>query len=226
MKVPIAVDGHLRGEENMRRDLAMLDAGELAVRLYGWRPAAASIGRSQTAEAVDGAAAREFGVNIVERPTGGGAILHNEQEVTYAVVCPTTLGSLPRDIPGSFAFLSDGVRRGLISLGLDVEVQSAPGRAAEDLCYLRHQGTNLFVGGRKISGGAQRRTPKAILQHGTVIVERDEERMARLFRSDVAEIRSKVTSLHEEGYRPTRAEIVAALLAGFEQAFEQAVADA
>lgn len=215
----LVLDGHLAGAENMRRDLALLAAGEPALRLYGWRPACASLGRSQTEASVDLDAARALGVDVVQRATGGGAILHNEEEVTYAVVLPLDFPGLPRDLPGSFAFASEGVRVALASLGLPVAVESAGGRADEPLCYVRHQGTNLFVRGRKISGGAQRRTSAAVLQHGTVIVARDEERMARLFRTPADEIRAKVTSLAEEGVRVTREELVARLVKGYEQAF-------
>jgi lipoate-protein ligase A len=214
----ILLDSHRRGEENMAIDEALLERGEPVVRLYGWRPAAVSLGRSQTEAAVRTEVARAFGIDVVQRSTGGGAILHNEDEVTYAVVVPVSYPGLPRDIPGSFAFLSEGVRRALVSLGIPAEVESAPGRASENLCYLRHQGTNLFVRGRKVSGGAQRRTPTAVLQHGTVIVERDEERMAELFDSSSGAIASKVTSLREEGLRIPRRALVDALARGFTEA--------
>lgn len=203
----------------MRRDDTLLAAARPALRLYGWRPACASLGRSQSPATVDLDAARELRVDVVQRATGGGAILHNEEEVTYGIVVPLDFPGLPRDIPGSFAFLSEGVRLALVSLGLPVEVESAAGGRADDpLCYVRHQGTNLFVGGRKISGGAQRRTNAAILQHGTVIVRRDEERMARLFRTPVEEIRAKVTSLAGEGVDVERDELVARMVKGYEQA--------
>jgi lipoate-protein ligase A len=68
---------------------------------------------------------------------------------------------------------------------------------------------------RKISGGAQRRTDRAILQHGTVIVKRDEERMARVFRTPVDDIRARVTSLEEEGISVSREKLVETLVAGF-----------
>lgn len=213
----LVLDGHLPGAENMRRDEALLDRGEPALRLYGWAPAAVSLGRAQGRSVVDLDVAREFGVDVVPRATGGGAILHESTEVTYAVVLP--LDRVPRDLPSSFAYLASGVVEALRALGLRPDVSSAGARADEALCYLRHQGTNVFVGGRKISGGAQRRTATAVLQHGTVIVERDAERMARLFRADPAEVARRVTSLADEGVRVPRRDLVAALVDGYARAF-------
>jgi len=211
----VLVDGHLRAAENMARDEALLAAGEPVVRLYGWRPAAVSLGRAQTEADVDAETARAWGLDVVRRATGGGAILHNEEEVTYAVVLPLDFPGLPRDIPGSFSFLSAGVVDALRSLGVDAEIESVPDNTRETLCYVRKQGTNVMVGARKISGGAQRRSDRAVLQHGTVIVSRDEERMARLFRTPVDDIRARVTSLEEEGVRVAREKLVEALSFGF-----------
>lgn len=215
----LVVDGHLTAQANMARDEALLAEAQPAVRFYGWRPAAVSLGRSQTEADVDLDAARAWGLDVVRRTTGGGAILHNEAEVTYAVVLPLGHPGLPRDITGSFAFLSEGVVRALRHLGLPAEIESVPDNTRETLCYVRKQGTNVMVRGRKISGGAQRRTDKAILQHGTVIVERDEARMARLFRTPDAQIRERVTSLEEEGVRVAREKLVEALVLGYREAF-------
>lgn len=212
----LLVDGHLTGAQNMARDEALLAEGAPTVRLYGWRPACVSLGRAQTEAEVDLDAARAWGVDVVRRATGGGAILHNEEEVTYAVVLPLDHPGLPRDIAGSFSVMGAGVVEALRALGLPAEVESVPDNTRETLCYVRRQGTNVMVKGRKVSGGAQRRTDKAVLQHGTVIVRRDEERMARLFRTPVDAVRARVTSLEEEGVRVSREKLVEALAAGFE----------
>ena len=214
----LLVDPHLRGAENMTRDEALLEEGIPTVRLYGWRPACVSLGRSQTEAQVDLDAARARGLDVVPRCTGGGAILHNESEVTYAVVLPLDHPGLPRDISGSFAFLGAGVVEGLRLLGVPAEVESVPENTRETLCYVRRQGTNVMARGRKISGGAQRRNGKAVLQHGTVIVDRDEERMARLFGTEADVIRRRVTSLKEEGVDVSREKLVEALVEGFRRA--------
>jgi len=211
----LLLDPSMRGAENMARDEALLAEGAPTVRLYGWRPACVSLGRAQTEVDLDADAARAWGFDVVRRATGGGGILHNEEEVTYAVILPLDHPALPRDITGSFAYLSAGVVEALRVLGLPAEVESVADNTRDALCYVRKQGTNVVVRGRKISGGAQRRTDKAILQHGTIIVRRDEERSARVFRTPIEDIRARVTSLEEEGVSVSREKLVEALAASF-----------
>jgi lipoate-protein ligase A len=206
----------MTGAQNMARDAALLAEAVPTVRLYGWRPACVSLGRAQTEADVDLGAARAWGLDVVRRETGGGAILHNESEVTYAVVLPLDHPGLPRDIAGSFALLSAGVVDALRMLGLPAQIESVvDDKQKETLCYVRKQGTNVVVDGRKISGGAQRRDGRAVLQHGTIIVDRDDARMSTLFRTPLPEIASRVTSLHEEGVSVSREKLIEALVAGF-----------
>ncbi len=93
-RLELLIDEPAPGEDNMRRDLALLDAcvrGEIpgAVRLYGFSPACLSLGRMQSIDDVNlGACARD-GIDVVRRPSGGRAVLH-DQEVTYSVVCKST----------------------------------------------------------------------------------------------------------------------------------------
>jgi lipoate-protein ligase A len=211
----LVIDGHCTGAENMRRDELLHARARPAVRLYGWAPEAVSLGHSQTAAEIDGDAVREYGLDVVQRKTGGGGILHAATEVTYAVVLPLDHAALPANLAGSFGYLSQGVVAALQSLGLPAELESMPDRTRDALCYVRVQGTNVMVRGKKISGGAQRRTRWAVLQHGTVIVDRDEVRLARVFRAELATIRAKVTSLVLEGIAPARDALIAALVAGF-----------
>jgi lipoate-protein ligase A len=215
----LLLDGDQLAAENMRRDEALHAAARPFVRLYGWKPEAVSLGNSQTVAEIDLEAVRELELDVVQRRTGGGGILHNASEVTYAVVLPIDHPGLTTNITHSFGLLSRGVVHALRALGLPAELESMPDRTREALCYVRVQGTNVMVRGRKISGGAQRRTKWAVLQHGTVIVDRDDARLARVFRADPTSIAAKVTSLAIEGISPTREALLAALVAGFTDVF-------
>src|SRR5688572_12720264 len=95
-RVRFLVDPPMTGAQNMARDLELLAEGVPTVRLYAWKPACVSLGYAQPEADVDLDVAREFGLDVVRRPTGGGAILHEEDEVTYSVVLPKGLG--PADL--------------------------------------------------------------------------------------------------------------------------------
>ncbi|MFT3699254.1 MAG: biotin/lipoate A/B protein ligase family protein [Kofleriaceae bacterium] len=222
----LILDDHVTAAENMSRDEALLDRfrtgnGVPVVRLYGWKPEAVSLGNSQTEADLDLDAVREYGLDIVQRGTGGGGILHNATEVTYAVILPIDHPDLTTNITQSFGLMSRGVVDALIALGLPAELESMPDRTRDALCYVRVQGTNVTVRGRKISGGAQRRTKWGVLQHGTVIVDRDDARASRIFRTDPALIDTKVTSTTIEGITPTRPELIDALVRGYGNVFGQ-----
>lgn len=208
----VLIEGARTGAENMARDLALLREGRPTLRLYRWSPACVSLGYAQPEEDVDREATRDLGLDVVRRPTGGGAILHAETEVTYAVVLPRALA--PPNLFDSYRFIAQGVREALSHWGIASEfLEGHSGREA--LCYLREEGVSVGVHGRKISGGAQKRTKTALLQHGTLLVDSDVERNARLFRVPPARIADSITSLRELGHAPTMREVRGALLSGF-----------
>ncbi len=198
----------------MAIDAALLGRAEPTVRLYGWAPGCVSLGRGQAPAAVDGQALRAFDLDLVKRPTGGGAILHEPSEVTYTVVLPWNRPDLPRDLFASYKFLARPVVEFLALLGLGATFEE--GRGGDDpFCYMRQAGVSIAIEGRRISGGAQRRTKDAVLQHGTVVVDRDAEMLSRLFAHDPLAIEDSTTSLRAEGVTLDRHRIVELLSQAF-----------
>lgn len=213
----LLVDRPMTGAENMARDLSLLGEAVPIVRLYGWKPACVSLGYAQPEGDVDPAACHEFGLDVVRRPTGGGAILHEEDEVTYAVVLPRAVG--PRDLFGSYRFIANGVVETLSELGLKAGfVEGHTGRDA--LCYLREEGLSVAFEGRKISGGAQKRTKTAILQHGTILLSRRDDVLSRVFRVPAPKVAANVACLHDVRPELTRDDVLAAAVKGFRRALE------
>ena len=69
----------------MRRAAA---TGDAVLRVYSWSRPCLSLGRHQRARGIyDPDAIRSAGMDVVRRPTGGGAVLHH-REVTYSVTTP------------------------------------------------------------------------------------------------------------------------------------------
>jgi lipoate-protein ligase A len=150
----------------MGTDEAILDSVAVGsspptLRLYTWSPSAVSIGRFQAVkEAVNVAACRERGIDVVRRITGGGGVYHGEVgEVTYSVVLKEEY--LPTgDYVASFEYLLGGVIGTLRTLGLKAEFARI---------------NDVVVNGKKVSGSAQVRRNGAVLQHGTVLLTMDKE---------------------------------------------------
>ena len=77
------------GAFNMALDEALMtyarETGSWILRVYSWSTPTLSLGRNQTARGgYDVEALAKRAIDVVRRPTGGRAILH-DHEITYAV---------------------------------------------------------------------------------------------------------------------------------------------
>jgi lipoate-protein ligase A len=164
------------GAWNMAIDMALAEAvaagAPAAVRWYRWRPACLSLGRHQRAEGrYDPERLRRLGLDAVRRPTGGGAVLHDD-ELTYAVAVPARLWGGPRN---TFAAVHAALEAGLRAFG--VPVVRAPGRrrgAVPEACFAEPAPGELLLEGRKLVGSAQARVGGALLQHGSILLTGDQ----------------------------------------------------
>jgi len=231
----VRVDVPRSGAENMRRDAELLAAAAAGapggIRLYGFSPPCLSIGRLQDAADVDAAACARDGVEVVRRPTGGVAVLHDE-EVTYAVVCAADHPLLGGDVLTSCARIHAAVTRGLATLGVEVRAHGAAAderaaareRAAVAACFARPASHELLsLDGRKLVGSAQARRGRALLQHGSVLLE-PPRAAGYLCRPPPEERRG--TGVRELLGRPvSREELATALAEGFRETLEPAGLD-
>ncbi len=187
-------DGLQTAEENMAEDSALLadcEQGRVppTVRLYGWSEPAITLGYSQKAEAeLDIERCRELGIAVVRRPTGGRALLHTN-ELTYAVVAPVSLAPFNRGLKATFQAVSEALLVGLQGLGIRGDLntrkeRSAPGVSRSPACFASLNHCEITVDGKKLVGSAQKRTSKAFLQHGSLIIESDHELFASVLKFD------------------------------------------
>lgn len=177
----LLVDPRQPGARNMAVDEALLqcmaDGGDPVLRLYGFAPPCLSLGRFQpVADLEDDARRRRDGVDLVRRPTGGRAVLHDD-EVTYAVV----LGRRhlqPFSRRAAYRASAAILLRLLPALGVHGVVRSEPAGHAEAArpgppapdpgCYGTTAEYEVTAGQRKLVGSAQTTTRGAALQHGTI----------------------------------------------------------
>jgi lipoate-protein ligase A len=220
------IDAPAPGEENMRRDLALLDAcarGAIpgVVRLYGFRPACLSLGRMQPLDDVDLEACARDGVDVVRRPSGGRAVLH-DQEVTYAVVCRSTDPVFGGRVLESCSRIHEAIAIGLATLGVHTMPRALPANLRRDAregaavadCFARPAAQELLDDrGRKLVGSAQARRAGALLQHGSVLLE--PPRAAGYLHGEAAPTLGGVGVRELLGRQVSREELVAALAAGF-----------
>ncbi|MHA1424356.1 MAG: lipoate--protein ligase family protein [Candidatus Helarchaeota archaeon] len=175
------------GYMNMAIDEAILEARikeevPNTFRLYRWWPSCASIGRNQSMKhEIDIEGCKALGVDYVRRITGGGAVYHDyEGEITYSIIAKKE-NFLPMDIDETFRVLCKGIIVALGDFGLTAE-------------HGVHHCPSIFVKGRKISGNAQTIKKNVVLQHGTILLRYDAERMYSILRVKFAGKKQKVVS--------------------------------
>src|SRR3984893_7667036 len=174
----LLVDAPADGAWNMAVDEILLDsvaagAAPPTLRFYEWTPPCLSLGYFQPFDVVDLEGCRALGVDVVRRPTGGRAILH-DCELTYSVALPASVlghdgGVLPSYYRLSLA-LQDGLRRLGVPATLAPE-SAAGGPVHGPVCFDRPSPHEILLHGRKLVGSAQMRRGGGILQHGRILIE-------------------------------------------------------
>jgi lipoate-protein ligase A len=177
------------------------------LRFYGWSPPAVSLGYFQDYNReVNLNNCRSLGIDIVRRPTGGKAVLH-ENEITYSVISSKDNPLFPDNILGTYKVISSCLVEALTSMGINASVVDSPYRqdrtnVLKSLCFSEPSRFELLVGGRKICGSAQVRTKSAFLQHGSLLLSFEPERAVQILCPDpLADLSDKlggsVTSVNE-----------------------------
>jgi lipoate-protein ligase A len=228
----LIVDGTIDGRSNMAIDAALLEEvvassiPQTIVRFYGWCKPTVSLGRNQRLDrAVDMAYCTANGIDIVHRPTGGRAVLHDD-ELTYAVVSndPSYFGNT---IYGNYKAVSEALCRGYNGLGVPAMLAPDTKKLADlpngqDLpCFISPSRYELTVGGRKIVGSAQRRVRNAFLQHGSMPITCNPEVLAKATRvEDPTLLEQEMAGMVEFlAERPTIEQLTGAFIRAFQQSF-------
>jgi lipoate-protein ligase A len=211
--------GYKNAYENMAIDYAILVANSKnlvppTVRFYGWNPAAISIGYFQSLlDEIDLDKCNELNVDYVRRITGGGAVFH-EDELTYSIVIPESQPFITKNILESYGRICGAIIKGLNNLGIDSEYMPI---------------NDIISNGKKISGNAQTRKIKTLLQHGTILMDVDVEKMFSVLNVPnekikdklISNVKDRVTSIkHILGKDISFKKIENSMKIGFEEEFD------
>ncbi len=177
-----------------------------AVRFYCWDRPSLSLGRFQRKEhfyqggagGLDLDFIRKSGLPVVVRPTGGRAVLHGFDELTYSVASRYEGAFKGKDLFGCYALISSAIERALRRLGIPLEVRkdrggrkkgpSGPLQGPENKragrtapCFGTVSYAEMTANGRKIVGSAQRRWTDGFLQQGSIPFRMDGRLAADVF---------------------------------------------
>ncbi len=161
------------GAAQMAIDHALLDMvaaeGVPVLRLYCWDRDTVSFGANEAALGTwDRSRLEAVGRPCVRRPTGGRAVWHAADDLTYSVVGPIRqLGELR----AAYRAIHERIAVAFETLGLPARLAPRPPRLPglrPGACFDVAVGGEVLIGGRKVVGSAQVARAGAMLQHGAI----------------------------------------------------------
>ncbi|MBP2635198.1 MAG: biotin/lipoate protein ligase [Firmicutes bacterium] len=229
----LIISGTGNAANNMAIDEALMlsqtASGALpALRLYGWHPAAVSLGYFQkTEKAIDLASCSDHGIDVVRRLTGGRAVYH-AAELTYSITIREDHPIVPQTITASYMLFSNALQASLRELGITTQLtmpQSAysQGKRVKTVsaaCFDAPSHYEMIVGEQKLVGSAQVRKNGVVLQHGSILLDFSAESLADVLHTQspnekiglVEMLKKRATSLTEQLGRKVSWDEVAAVI--------------
>lgn len=189
------------GAMNMAIDEAIMIAhkegrAKPTLRFYTWDPACITIGYFQKLEdEIDLARCKELNVDCVRRITGGRAVLH-EDELTYSIIVGEDNQLMDSSITKSYKFISEGLVKGLNLCDIytdDLNKGEKIGR--ENLsaaCFNAHASYEIAISKKKVVGSAQSRKDGVILQHGSIVLDFDVNKLFELIKTESQERKERL----------------------------------
>lgn len=144
-----------------------------AVRIWRYRAPAVVLGPAQRPDPDMEDRARDAGVELVQRPAGGGAVLAGPWLLGASVVLPPGHPRVPTSIPSSYGWLGAVFVDWLRSMGIAGSAAPSPVRADPALawsCFAGLSHGEVVVGGKKILGLAQARRRNGTLFSAGVLL--------------------------------------------------------
>jgi lipoate-protein ligase A len=185
-------------EDHLAEDRRLLDVAELSWRVGIVDRAGVSAGVSVDAASPALVRAREAGLPVSRRTTGGTIVLASRGDLVWSLVLPVASERAGRPRLHAYARLGKAVTRWLERSGVHADWGEPLGRS-DEFCLLGPRGSVLVAGGRALAGAAQHRSAHALLHHGLILRTVDRRRLARLFAMDPSLLRRTTTSLEELG---------------------------
>ena len=176
-------------DETLTLDVGRGDR-EPTLRFWGWNASCVVLGRFQSVRnEVNEDVAREEGVQLVRRISGGGAMfIEPEGAITYSIYAPEEMVA-GMTFPQSYAFFDAWVIDALRELGVDAWYVPL---------------NDITSSGGKIGGAAQARRGGGVLHHTTMAYQMNIPRMLRVLRIGQEKLSDKGVTSADKRVGPLR----------------------
>ncbi len=153
--------------------LRALAPRDLFVHLYEWQGACATYGHFvDPVQYIDMEMARETGLKLARRPTGGGIIFHT-CDYAFSVLIGRDSDAYRSNTLESYALVNRWIGQligRVFGVPLEIDENGCCGTAPalDRFCMAQPTQYDLVVRGRKVGGAAQRRTKLGVLHQGSI----------------------------------------------------------
>ena len=185
----------LTGPEQMAIDLFLLEKSfteknfHMAIRFYTWDGDWLSIGKNQKKlpkiwlELI-----KNKKLNIVRRPSGGKAVLHN-RGLTYALIWKHP----PKNKKESYLKTTKWLKKGFKKAGVDLFFGDQPAEISDSNCFATSTLADLVdKNDNKYIGSAQYWKKGHLLQHGEILMDPSKQLWKKVFNAEPPNIIEKI----------------------------------
>jgi lipoate-protein ligase A len=234
MNFRLIIDDALDSFKNMAIDEAIARAVSEnlslpTLRFYRWKPSTLSLGYFQKYEKeVNSDGLIKWNLGIVRRITGGKAVLHDD-EVTYSFCIPASSPFFKEDVISSYKIVAQALAAGLKNMNIDAQINKLNGNGdlkPSSVCFETPSIYEITVNGKKIIGSAQKRFQNGFLQHGSIPLTFNVDKLFDCFKFPSDEVKlkmkglfkSKATAIFDEiDQKLTTDQIIDFFVSGFEK---------
>ncbi|MBA3236966.1 MAG: hypothetical protein H0T62_01270 [Parachlamydiaceae bacterium] len=179
--------GHESAERNMEIDqqllLSLYQHTKPILRFYDWKQPSATFGYFSSPESLlNVQAAKEYGLQLARRPTGGGLLFH-EFDFTFSFLLPATHPLFSLNTLENYRLVNQIVANAIqkyLHIEKPLELlccQKIPNQSTSQSKELRNfcmaipTVYDVVSNGRKLAGAAQRRTKLGFLHQGSISLQ-------------------------------------------------------
>jgi len=177
-----------------RETVGKASFGSSRLFVYNWDEPALVLGYAQGPEGMDASVLARKKIPVLRRISGGKAVL-SAVSLSFSLFLRKGEGFAEHPISELYAFFVEEVAAALQRCGIRAEKSFNKEKSGSPICFFSQSGETLLIGGRKFFGGAQMRGSKALMVHGTMLLNPALELHSSVFGVDIEELREKITSV-------------------------------
>lgn len=160
--------------KNMKSDeerlQTILPAETPSIRFYRWHPRSVTYG--YFLKPWDYFQEGQEELLLARRPTGGGIIFH-DYDLAFSILIPAGHPRYSMNTVENYAFVNTCLLKALQNChpSLPFSLFQAQGECRPNFCMTRSTIYDLVVDGKKVAGGAQRKTSRGFLHQGSICLK-------------------------------------------------------